>query len=148
MKLNLGCSDRHERGFVNVDVCPPADRIADLRERWPWDDNSVDEIRAWDIFEHLPDKIHTLNEAYRVLKTRGILHMIVPTTDGRGAWQDPTHCSYWNPNSLFYLEDGNAHNIRFANAYGMRHRFKILSEWHKEFPDKVWKLSAELRAVK
>lgn len=148
MRLNLGCSDRHERGYVNVDVCEPADVIADLRKAWPWDDNSVDEIRAWDIFEHLPDKIHTLNEAYRVLKPRGILEMVVPTTDGRGAWQDPTHVSFWNPNSLFYLQHGNPHNTRFAKAYGMRHQFDIVTARHVKLADEVWKLSAELRAVK
>lgn len=148
MKLNLGCSDGHVAGYVNVDLCPPADQIADLRERWPWDDNSVDEIRAHDIFEHLPDKIHTLNEAFRVLKPGGLLDLIVPTTDGRGAWQDPTHCSYWNLNSLFYLEFNNPHNTRFAQAYGTRHQFVIARKDHRKYPDEVWKLHATLIAAK
>lgn len=148
MRLNLGCSDRAEDGWVNVDICPPADVIADLTEPWPWPDSSVDAIQAADIFEHLPNKIHTLNEAYRVLKPEGILDMIVPTTDGRGAWQDPTHCSFWSPNSLFYLEDGNPHNTRFAKSYGMKHAFQILLQDHREFPDKVWKLRAVLKPVK
>ena len=91
MRLNLGCSDSHIPGMVNVDIAPPADQIADLTQRWPWDDNSVRYIRAWDVFEHLPNKIHTLNEAYRVLEPGAVLEMVLPTTDGRGAFQDPTH---------------------------------------------------------
>lgn len=148
MILNLGCSDNHLAGAVNVDVCEPADQIADLRERWPWEDSTVERIIAHDVFEHLPDKIHTLNEAYRVLQKGGTIDLVVPTTDGRGAFQDPTHCSYWNLNSLFYLEDRNPHNTRFAKAYGMKHRFKIWSPDHRLYPDQVWKLHVMLEAVK
>jgi ubiquinone/menaquinone biosynthesis C-methylase UbiE len=148
MRLNLGCSDRLEPGWLNVDLYPPADVIADLSVPWPWEDNSVDAIQAYDIFEHLPDKIFTLNEAYRVLKPEGQLDFIVPTTDGRGAFQDPTHKSYWTPNSLFYLEYGNPHNTRFKESYGMKHAFQILLQEHIEFPDKVWKLRAVLKPAK
>jgi predicted SAM-dependent methyltransferase len=137
-----------EKGYINVDLCPPADKLCDLREVWPWPDSSVEEIKAHDIFEHLPDKIHTLNEAYRVLRSGGLLDLIVPTTDGRGAWQDPTHCSYWNENSLFYAEYNNPHNTRFRAAYGMRHQFLILSKRTVEYADFVWKLHAQLRAIK
>ena len=150
MRLNLGCCELAVAGFIGVDIAPGpmVDQVADLRFDWPWADNSVDEIRAHDVFEHLPDKIHTLNEAYRVLKPGGKLDMIVPTTDGRGAWQDPTHCSYWNPNSLFYLEHGNPHSTRFAKAYGMRHQFRIVRSAHTKHADEVWKLHAVLQAVK
>lgn len=148
MRLNLGCSTTLEPNYVNVDICPPCDVQADLRERWPWPDNSVVHIRAHDIFEHLPDKIHTLNETWRVLKPGGILELVVPTTDGRGAFQDPTHCSYWNPNSLFYLEHTNPHNTRFRDAYGMKHQFTVLYQKHEKLADEVWKLTAILEAVK
>lgn len=149
MNLNLGCSDAAlGPPWINVDICEPADVICDLREEWPWPDSSVDHVNAVDIFEHLPDKIHTLNECYRVLKPDGTLFMIVPTTDGRGAWQDPTHCSYWNQNSLFYLEHNNPHNTRFANAYGIKHQFRIVSLQHDLLQDQVWKLRAVLEAVK
>ena len=29
----------------------------------------------------------------------------IPSTDGRGAFQDPTHVSYWNENSFLYYTD-------------------------------------------
>jgi SAM-dependent methyltransferase len=148
MKLNLGCSDSLISGFVNVDIASPADQLADLRQPWPWPDSSVEFIRAHDILEHLPDKILTLNEAYRVLIPYGVMEMIVPTTDGRGAWQDPTHTSYWNVNSLMYLEVGNAHNTRFKDAYGIRHQFQIVHQKHELLADSVWKLTARLAAVK
>lgn len=148
MRLNLGCSDSHLPGWLNVDWVKPADQLVDLTQTWPWPDSSVDEIRAFDVIEHLPSQIHTMNEAWRVLKPGGRLDIFVPTTDGRGAWQDPTHLSFWNRNSFFYFEHGNAHLIRFAPANGVRCAFKVASESLKEYGSKVWKLRILLEAVK
>lgn len=148
INLNLGCSDRHDPDFVNVDICEPADKIADLRQRWPWADSVVDSIRAWDIIEHLPDRIHTMNEAFRVLKPGGLFDIIVPTTDGRGAWQDPTHVSFWNRNTFFYFEKGNPHLERFKKAYGTKCAFEIVSAKEERLPDGVTKLRILLQAVK
>ena len=105
MKLNLGCSDRHLDGFVNVDRVLPADELVDLQDVWPWPDNSVFLILAHDIIEHLPDKIQTMNEAFRVLEPGGRIEIEVPTTNGPGAFQDPTHVSFWNRNSFLYYTD-------------------------------------------
>jgi hypothetical protein len=148
LRLNLGCSDRLEPGFENVDMCQPCDRVVDLRGAWPWETGSVSEIRAWDIIEHLPDRIHTMNEAFRVLKPGGRLDIIVPTTDGRGAFQDPTHVSFWNRNSFFYFEAGNPHLTRFEKAYGMQCAYRVVSsDGTVKYPDGVTKLHIVLEAV-
>jgi hypothetical protein len=55
VRLNLGCSDRHLDGFVNVDIAPPADQIVDLAGPWPWPDSSVEEVMALDVCEHIGD---------------------------------------------------------------------------------------------
>jgi predicted SAM-dependent methyltransferase len=146
MKLNLGCSDRHLPGWINVDRVAPADQIVDLAGPWPWPDDSIDEVIAADIFEHLPDKIHTLNELWRVLKIGGTAQVIVPSTDGRGAFQDPTHTSYWNLNSWKYAQKGDPHNTRFRKAYGMRHAFDVCC-WDEDAGDHVIKTTAGLVKV-
>lgn len=145
--LNLGCSDAHESGYLNVDRCEPADVIVDLSQSWPWSDSSIDGIRAHDIIEHLPDKIHTMNEAYRVLRHGGTFDIVVPTTDGPGAFQDPTHVSFWNRNSFFYFTNGDAHRERFGKAYGITARFRVVAE-RLDRPFGVAKLSITLSAVK
>ncbi len=148
MKLNLGSSDRHFTGYLNVDIVPPADLIMDLTKEWKSGDSSVEEIRAWDIIEHLPDKIHTMNEAWRVLIPNGIFDIIVPTTDGRGAWQDPQHCSYWNINSFFYYVKGVAEYERFHVAYGIEACFRVITKRLESIADEVVKLHITLAAVK
>jgi hypothetical protein len=37
-----------------------------------------------------------------VLAPGGWLVSATPSSDGRGAYQDPTHVSFWNPNSFWY----------------------------------------------
>jgi hypothetical protein len=130
MKLNIGCCDAAMPGFVNVDIVagPGVDQVADLSAPWPWVDNSVEYVRAWDIIEHLPDKIMTMNEIHRVLKPGGRAEIAVPTTDGTGAFQDPTHVSFWNRRSFLYYEAGNLYRERFAKSYGIRARFRTVSE--------------------
>jgi hypothetical protein len=129
MKLNLGCCDALMEGFTNVDIVPAAGvEVADLRQTWPWADNSVEFIRAYDIIEHLPDKIFTMNELWRVLSAGGRVEIAVPTTDGTGAWQDPTHVSFWNRRSFLYYEAGNPYRERFANSYGIKAKFRTVHE--------------------
>lgn len=154
MRLNLGACDRRIDGFKSVDICPPADIVADLSQRWPWDDSSVDEIMALDIVEHLPDKRHTLNELWRVLKHCGIATIEVPTTRGVGAVCDVTHVSYWCAGTFEYVEKGNYARERFRGSsyYGINADFKILnmdqSCYQNKFGEDVWKVRAVLECVK
>jgi glycosyltransferase involved in cell wall biosynthesis len=147
-RLNLGCADAHIPGYQNVDLFEPADLIADLSEPWPWPASSVREIRAHDFIEHLADKIHTMNEAHRVLMSGGLFDIVVPTTDGRGAFQDPDHRSFWNRNSFWYFEAGNLHRERYGKAYGITARFQVLSEHEAVTTDKISVLKIRLVAVK
>lgn len=104
LSLDLGGRFNSNPGCQSVDL-KDADIIADLNKTWPWSDNSVGVITANDIFEHLTDKLHVIKEVYRVLAPGGYLFFRVPSTDGRGAFQDPTHVSFYNENSFYYYVD-------------------------------------------
>jgi SAM-dependent methyltransferase len=127
LKLNLGCCDSLIDGFVNVDVLAgPGVTVADLRERWPWPDDAAAYVVAAHVIEHLPDKVFTMNELWRVLKNHGLALIAVPTTDGTGAWQDPTHVSYWNQRSFLYYETGSPYREQFARHYGINAAFRTV----------------------
>jgi SAM-dependent methyltransferase len=148
LMLNLGCCDAPLPGYINVDViAAPGVQAADLRLNWPWPDNSVEYIRAWDIIEHLPDKIFTMNELWRVLRPGGRVEISVPTTDGSGAWQDPTHVSFWNRRSFLYYEAGNPYRERFATFYGISAKFRTVQERTEQTQDGP-RLTIVLEAVK
>lgn len=88
-------------GFLSIDI-EGGDIVTDLNEGIPLPDNSVGVIRAHDALEHIKDKQMIMSEIHRVLVPGGMLLSQTPSTDGRGAWQDPTHVSFWNENSFWY----------------------------------------------
>ena len=122
IKLNLGCGYNKLPEFINIDnrasLLP--DVTCDLSESIPFKDSSVDEIIAKDFLEHIPigKTVHVIEEMYRVLKRGGFLYAMTPSTDGRGAFQDPTHVSFWNKNSwLYYMDDA------YRNLYDVKAKF-------------------------
>ena len=152
LKLNLGACDRAVPGFVSVDICPPADEIADLAGPWPWDDSSVAEVVAFDVIEHVADKKHFMNELHRVLRPGARATIETPNAArGAGFWQDPDHKSGWVLNSFQYFQAGSFAHRRLAKSYGITAAFKIveLSEHpYQDAYEQVWKIRAVLECVK
>jgi predicted SAM-dependent methyltransferase len=152
LRLNLGACDRRFDGFISVDIAEPADQIADLSQPWPWPDSSVDEVRAHDVFEHLPDRILTMNELHRVLKPGARATIEVPSAvKGAGFAQDPTHKTPYCMNSFQYFQAGSFAHQRLAKSYGITAAFRIVSLTESPYQDayeEVWKITAILEAVK
>lgn len=132
--IDLGAGHNPAPGLTGIDL-RNSDITADLSQGIPLPDNSVGLLRAQDILEHLKDPVHIMNEAYRVLVPGGWFFISVPSTDGRGAFQDPGHVSFWNENSFWYYTDSE-----FAKyASGIECRFQVSrvitwfpSEWHQQ----------------
>ena len=124
--LNLGCGYRHLEGFINIDNRPAVapDSICDVIAGLPYSDNSVDLVRADDFLEHIPigSVIGVIEDIWRVLKPGGIFESSTPSTDGRGAFQDPTHVSFWNRNSWLYYSVPE-----YRHLYGIKADFEIES---------------------
>jgi glycosyltransferase involved in cell wall biosynthesis len=94
------------KSYLTADLHGDVDLKGDVFEILnDYEDSSVGVIRAVDFLEHVPAKIHLFNEFYRVLAHGGMLLTLTPSTDGRGAFQDPTHVSYYNSNSFWYFTD-------------------------------------------
>jgi len=92
-RLNLGCCDNYLPGYVNVDISHHfnADQYFDLELAWPIKSESVEEIVAYHIVEHIHDLRHFMREAYRVLIIGGTFHIKAPWWSGHWAVGDPTH---------------------------------------------------------
>lgn len=103
--IDLGAAHRKPVGYEGLDqyAGEGVDIVADVAvEGIPLATSSVGVLRAVDFLEHVPDKIGLLNEMYRVLAPGGMLLSLTPSTDGRGAFQDPTHVAFYNENSFWY----------------------------------------------
>lgn len=94
MKINLGSGLTRLDGFVNVDsdaeVSP--DYVVDLEQALlPFEDSSVQEIRAHHIFEHIQNFIPLMTELYRVAKPNCVLDIVAPHHQHDVFYGDPTH---------------------------------------------------------
>lgn len=101
LKVDICGGFNPPKGYKSIDLAN-ADIIHDLNEPWPFKDGELGVIRAHDALEHLKNPIHVMKEAHRCLAPMGWFLTQTPSTDGRGAFQDPTHISFWNSNSFWY----------------------------------------------
>lgn len=102
LKIDLGGGLNPFPGYKTIDLRDSADIVADLNNGIPLPDNSVGVLNAHHILEHLKDQQFIMSEIHRVLVDGGWAFIEVPSTEGRGAFQDPTHVTYWNQNSFLY----------------------------------------------
>lgn len=110
LRLDLGCGNNKREGFYGVDErkFDAVDKVVDLRKKWPWKDQSVDEVHCSHFVEHLDaaGRIHFVNELYRVLKKGAKATIITPHWCSSRAYGDLTH--QWPPVSEFWFQYLNA----------------------------------------
>ena len=149
--LDLGGAHNPTPGYLTVDQHPGANFQMDVTAGLPFEDNSIGVIRAFDFLEHIPigQVVPFMNECWRVLAPGGFMLTATPSTDGRGAFQDPTHVSFWNANSFwYYTQQQHRKYVPEIQA-----RFQLLrlhnyhpSQWHVE--NQIPYVAADLWALK
>lgn len=69
----------------------------------PFADDSVGLVKVVEVLQRVPDRAALFNEIYRVGVHGAVVVTSTPSTDGRGAFQDPSHVAFYNENSFWYL---------------------------------------------
>jgi len=118
--LNLGSGKQFLDDAINVDQGPlwRPDIVADLNLPFPLqagqpyfterfgpvviERDSIDEIFAFDILEHLRELTVAMTSCLHLLKSGGQMHIQVPYELSIGAWSDPTHVRAFNERSWTY----------------------------------------------
>ncbi len=112
-KLYLGSGPNIHPGYINIDAVafPGVDHVMYLgKDKFPYEDDSVDEIRAENIMEHLGWNdtedyfMKTMDECWRVLKPTGILHIVVPEFPADTAIMHPEHRRFFVKNSFGFFQ--------------------------------------------
>jgi len=159
--IDLGGAFNSPPGYTSVDL-QDADVNCNIREGLPFETSSVGVVRASDFLEHIPHCVDSscthgapyctvgmMNEIHRVLVSDGWFLSHTPSTDGRGAFQDPSHCSFWNPNSFwYYCQTEQRKYVRNLSAEFAASRVwqEYPSPWHEQHH--ILYVGAHLRAVK
>lgn len=139
IRLNLGCGGRPLRDYINIDQ----DTLEEMRERYPnqefdddltieqfdlfnlpYKDDSVDEVRADGLIEHLPfiDESKFFYEVKRVLKPGGIMQ--VSTVDFEktvNQWLDAED----NWKDFYKDDDKSIHDQHWFGTY----TYKPINRW-------------------
>jgi len=109
-RLNLGCGTDIKKGYINVDFIENrgVDVVYDLNKYpYPFKDNSVEEIYARDIMEHLDNPNKFIKELWRIGEPNCKICIRVPHFSSLYAWADLTH---HRPFSYFVMNHYDINN--------------------------------------
>ncbi|MHB8585909.1 MAG: class I SAM-dependent methyltransferase [Thermoplasmatota archaeon] len=157
--LNLGCGNDARSTMINLDIAPLAgvDVVHDItRLPWPIPDDSVNEILALHILEHIPHRLPAddtgldglclvMDEIHRILASGGRLRATFPHHASKDAWRDPTHTramtpgwsDYYNPTHPYWKTFGQHYTRRACFAkesqrivYSLNERKLPIGDYH------------------
>lgn len=141
-KLNIGCGSKILKGWINADFIKAegVDLVLNLNKYpWPFNTNSIEEIYADNVLEHLDNFDMALKECHRILKKNGTVLIKVPYFSNPGAF-NPSHKSYFS----FYSLETYCSNVKqvmglkiplFEEVYK---KITFLDEYRKSFLLKIY----------
>jgi hypothetical protein len=98
MKLNLGSGYTQIDGFLNIDKNPNTnpDYVLDIENNlFPFEDNTITEIRAYHIFEHIGlNFFQLMKEIYRICEDQAVIDIQVPHHRSEIWFGDPSHIRF------------------------------------------------------
>jgi hypothetical protein len=133
IKLNLGCGLKKYEGFINIDNDPFVNpdiclNLDDVNIKLPFDSNSVIEIKADHVLEHIGEGfIPLMKELYRCLKHDSILNVVSPHHFHDTFYGDPTHKRPITVLSMLNFSREYCENQRnmFKSSFGISERYDI-----------------------
>lgn len=148
IKLNIGCGFDKKEGYLNIDKmadCEP-DQVVDLEGPWPFKDNSVGEISASHVLEHIGQASETflniMKEIYRVCADGAKIHIQVPHHDHWTFHSDPTHVRKILPETfILFNQEENRFNIKNKHAntpLGIYCKVDFVLEKSQPYYDEPW----------
>jgi len=129
-KLNLGAGNIIEEGYINHDLVKHRDEIelcfdlndedwslsidlwsamnnkptqTDEKVEWSSDFDGFQEIKAWDVIEHINDPINFMDNCWDLLKTDGVLHLKACGYQNESFYIDITHKKGYHIKSFDYF---------------------------------------------
>lgn len=140
MKINLGSGFKRIPGFVNVDFDEKTNpdyavNLDDVNIKLPFDNDTVDEVVAHHILEHIGEGlIPLLKELYRVCCNDAIIDIVVPHHLHDIFWGDLTHKRPITVSAMTQLSKSfnKNHSAQFNSSSGLavQHNFDFEMIWY------------------
>jgi SAM-dependent methyltransferase len=126
MKLHLGCGNDYKKGYINIDASKDVnpDKVWNLEKTpLPFKDNSVDEVLAFHVLEHINNFIPLMHELHRICRKDALIWIKTPFYSSWGQFNDPTHVRFFTPFTFNYFE--GEHNYSHQVKTGYKTNFKV-----------------------
>jgi predicted SAM-dependent methyltransferase len=148
LKINIGGGYKRYEGFLNLDHDPMSspDYIVDLEhDKLPFEDSTIDEVKAYHILEHIGDGFfHLLQELYRVCCDQAIIDIQVPHHRSEVWYGDPTHVRFITVDNmrLFDKKYNDWHIIQWNSSSGFGNKLNVDFEIfeYNFIPNEDWKM--------
>lgn len=134
LRLDLGCGQTNEgSGWTGVDIASAegVDVVHDLFSfPWPFESDSVDEIRSIHFYEHVPARVRPrfMEEMYRILRVGAGATLVTPYWASNRSVQDFTH--EWPPicaeSYLYFNRKWREENKLTHGVYDIKCDFDLL----------------------
>ena len=110
MKLQFGSGRDKKEGYVNCDVSKETnpDKIVDLEKPLPFKDNSVEEIIANHVLEHVKNLIPLFTEIHRICKDGALINIRVPYFAHESAFSMMDHVRFFTYTTFDALDKNHA----------------------------------------
>ena len=101
----------HDLITLDIEASHNPDVVWDLNVMpYPFDDNTFDEIHAYEVLEHLGQQgdyrffFAQFSEFWRILKPNGVFMATCPSRFSKWAFGDPSHTRVFQPEQLTFLQ--------------------------------------------
>lgn len=128
--INVGCGKLQEKStpeieWINVDQFEEVkpDLVHDMTKRFPFEDNTIDQIRAIACLgqvESNADFLAMMNEFWRLLKPGGAMFVYLPHKDFDLCWHDPFNTRKTNEDYWFGFDEKHPQYIHHNSYYGFK----------------------------
>jgi len=138
MRINLGAGNQIEKNYINHDLTkhrPEIDICFDLNDK-SWLNDILrldlcekikfDEIKAFDVIEHLDDPINFMDNCWELLKPDGVLYLKACGWQNPNFWVDITHKRAFDIKSFDYFDPET--EIGKEYGYYTSKRWKIINK--------------------
>lgn len=150
-KLNLGCGDDYQQGFINVDI---GNCVKDVEHNlevfpYPFADNQFDEILMNHSIEHISRENfpHLVQELHRISSPICKIYIAAPYYMSRNAYTDFTHKNFMTEESFSYFDPG--HPLRkLGKIYGLTAEFRVKAKIDRDRFDPACNIFYILEAIK
>jgi SAM-dependent methyltransferase len=108
--LHLGAGEKYDPLCVNLDLVASTkpDIVHNLDVfPWPLPEDHFEEVRAYDVLEHLDNLIRVMEEIHRVCRANAMVKITLPHFSSANAYTDITHRHYFSARSFNYFTGDN-----------------------------------------